>query len=517
MAYSMIVSSLISDFTGEEIYSQCFTIGPYLFGLGLGSYYFDKLSANNAIKKLWNLEFFSSLALPLYPILFNIYLFLYIGLSPGSMNLNDKNAAFFVIGFGSILSFLAGLLGGGQLPLILKASKRGLKLESTLAVNYLGPLLAGPFIVYLSSSATNYSIQSGLIGLAQFIGMLILIFKFDQDRKIRIVLLLLPLSVIIYSSKYYSKLEYLTAKATYLYPKFQIKDLLKLDNTLNFLEHFGFLERQRTPYQTIDIYTYEGSRQYSNRYTTYLYLNRRVQFNNNSSEIYHESMLYGALNLYGKNAENILILGGGDGILFNMIQKELPKSSTTLVELDEKMIESAKTNQFLKSLNENVFENIKENNKLIIGDAITYLRKIQNKRKFDLIFIDFPFPNGHELSKLYSKEFYGLVKNVSKKETLITIDLPLEMKNEDEFEEESLIILQTIYQAGFKKQIGYGPHSSFVSVSQLDNDLQFNYETLPKKISLAAKINLIPFIDHNNIEKLNLKRRVNSMFWPRRK
>ena len=513
----MIVSSLISDFTGEEIYSQCFTIGPYLLGLGIGSYYFDKKFKNNLLKKLWNLEYVSSLLLPLYPLIFTIFLFLYIGLSDAQTSLNDKKTSFFIIGFGSVLSLIAGILGGGQLPLIMKATLNTLKIEILLAVNYLGPLLAGPFIVYFSSSSTDYSIQSGYIGMTQFLGLLILITKFDIERKRKIILLLFPLMIIILSAKIFPKIEYITAKASYLNPKFKIKDLTNLGNTINFLENYAILERQKTPYQIIEVFTYEGDQKDFNDSTTTLYLNRKIQFNNFSSDIYHESMLFGALNLFEKSPKEILILGGGDGILLDMIQNNLPESSTTLVELDEKMIEWAQNNFFLKTLNQNVFSNLNKNNKVIIGDAIMQLRKFQNKKKFDLIFIDFPFPNGHDLSKLYSEEFYSLVKNVSKEDTLVTIDLPLEMKNKNEFDEETLTILKTILKSGFKNQIGYGPHSSFVTVTQSRKPLSFNYKTLPNNLSLATKINLFSYIENKEIDKIEISKRVNSMFWPKRK
>ena len=72
MAYAMITSSLVSDLTGEEIYSQCFTMGPYLLGLGIGSYVGDKSKKEDSFKILWNLEWLSILFLPLIPIIFII-------------------------------------------------------------------------------------------------------------------------------------------------------------------------------------------------------------------------------------------------------------------------------------------------------------------------------------------------------------------------------------------------------------------------------------------------------------
>jgi|GEM_PF-2354452 predicted membrane-bound spermidine synthase len=516
MAYSMIVSSMISDFTGEEIYSQCFSIGPYLLGMGLGSYFFERQTLTETTRKLWDLEYLSIMILPLYPIMFQIFIFLLIGFLPMEMGLDNKKTISLILGFGSILSFIAGILGGGQLPLILKSHINKFKIETILATNYLGPLIAGPFIIIFSQFEINYSNVAGFIGLIQFLGLFFLLFKLDHSRKIRLTLLLAPLLLLTTISQNYPEVERITSKASYFYPKLELKDLFKLNETVFLLDYIGNISRTRSPYQIIEVVTLRQDKKNSEEDISTLYLNRKTQFGKNSSAVYHETMLYGTLNLNRGKINNILILGGGDGILLDMIQKEFPEENITFVELDEKMIHFSNSNDFLLRLNNGVFEKHRKKTNIVIGDAITYLRKIQNQIKFDLIFIDFPFPNGHELSKLYSFEFYSLVKNVTKKESLVTIDLPLFFNDDSKLLKESANILATISKVGFTNQLGYGTHSPFVTVTREKMKLNFNYDLLPKNISLATKINLHPVTDSETLKRLDLTKRVNSMFWPKR-
>jgi len=77
----------------------------------------------------------------------------------------------------------------------------------------------------------------------------------------------------------------------------------------------------------------------------------------------------------------------------------------TLIELDSAMINLAKTNKVLKTLNKDSLNN--KHVKVINEDAFTYLAK--DDKTYDIIIADFPDPRNVSLAKLYSKEFYNLV------------------------------------------------------------------------------------------------------------
>jgi len=76
----------------------------------------------------------------------------------------------------------------------------------------------------------------------------------------------------------------------------------------------------------------------------------------------------------------------------------------TLIDLDKGMVKVSKEKP-LSILNEKAF--YYENVKVINSDAFVYIDNfIKNKKKFDLIVIDFPDPSNINLAKLYSLEFY---------------------------------------------------------------------------------------------------------------
>jgi probable spermidine synthase len=77
-------------------------------------------------------------------------------------------------------------------------------------------------------------------------------------------------------------------------------------------------------------------------------------------------------------------------------------ANVTLVDLDPKVVEIAKTEKNLLALNEKSLLNPKV--KIFTEDAFQFI--INTKEKFDFIIADFPDPRDTFIAKLYSREFY---------------------------------------------------------------------------------------------------------------
>ncbi len=514
MSYAMITASIISDFTGEEILSQCLTMGPYLLGLGLGSIIGDRVDVKNSVKFLWRMEWMSVLFLPLIPVIHIGFIFLYIHLSDIGASLESKESLKYIFALASVMSFGTGLLGGSQLPLIIRMVQDKVRAEVVLAVNYAGPLLAGPFIVYCNHLSLPASVQIGIVGLIQILGLCLLM-TFSPARLFRMVLLSLPLLILIGVSKIYPKLEFLTVKASYIGTKMFRPDLGELKTVLNTIESYGELERVRTPYQVIDYYTAQAHPEQQSPANATLYLNRKTQFDLYSVDVYHQSMIHAGLNLLTGSPKNVLVLGAGDGLILKELKSVPGIQKITMVELDSGIIKWASEHPVISRLNENVFDNPDKRVNLIVADAITFLRSHSSDIKYDLVFIDFPFPNGHELAKLYSKEFYSLVKKVTAPESLIVIDLPVQREADGVLTMESQVILKTLKATGFTNQLPFGPVASFIAVKRSGDQLAFNYSTLSKDITLATKLNLVQMVDAEEVARTESDVPVNSMFWPR--
>lgn len=510
----MITASIVSDFTGEEIYSQCLTMGPYLLGLGLGSIVGDRVKAENSLKILWRVEWISVLVLPLIPLIHILFIFGYIHLSGLNSTLESKESLKFILGLAAVMSFGTGILGGSQLPLIIRMIKDKVKPEVVLAINYAGPLFAGPFIVFGNELSLPASVQIGIVGLVQITGLCILM-SFSEKRLLRMVMLAMPLLVLIGVSKIYPRVEHLTVKASYIGTKLDILSLSELRSLINTIESYGHLERIRTPYQVIDYYTAQAHPELQTPANATLYLNRKTQFDLYAVDVYHQSMVHAGINLLLSPPENVLVLGAGDGLILKELKHFPSIKNITMVELDNGIMEWAKNHPVLSRLNGNVFSKEDSRIKIVVGDAVTFLRTHKKDHKYDLILIDFPFPNGHELAKLYSKEFYSLVKKITTPETLVVIDLPVQREEDDILTLESQVILKTLKASGFDNQLPFGPVASFIAVKRSGKKLEFDYSKFSDDITLATKLNLVRMADDEEVARTADSIPVNSMFWPR--
>ena len=173
-------------------------------------------------------------------------------------------------------------------------------------------------------------------------------------------------------------------------------------------EHLLFYKQ--SPYQRIAFFT-ESDGSYS------LTLNDFWQFNSRCEHIYHES-LFMMPALFPDNLENILILGGGDGLGARDLLKFPSVKRIDLVDLDPEILKFAKENFFMKMLNQSSFSNKKV--KITATDAKKWLSKTVTRR-YDLIIVDFPDPTSELLWGLYTTKIYKQIKRRMKPHTGVAI------------------------------------------------------------------------------------------------
>lgn len=135
-----------------------------------------------------------------------------------------------------------------------------------------------------------------------------------------------------------------------------------------------------------------------------LVINNQVQFTTNCERSYHEALVSPAIGSLGRKAEKILILGGGDGLAAKQIFKELPDCEVTLVDFDQSITDIFTKEPLLVSLNENSMERCN----VINDDAFNFVQTTEEK--YDIIICDFPDPDQEIFNKLYTVEFYEMVK-----------------------------------------------------------------------------------------------------------
>lgn len=163
-----------------------------------------------------------------------------------------------------------------------------------------------------------------------------------------------------------------------------------------------------TPYQRIVIT--------GNNRDLRLFLNGNLQFSSRDEYRYHEALVHPAMASM-QNPQDILVLGGGDGLAVRELLKYPSVKSITLVDLDKKMIDLFKSQELLKRLNGGSLNNEKVH--VIISDAFVWLR--HSPHKFDVAIVDFPDPSNYSLGKLYSDTFYKALRGAMSKDGVVVV------------------------------------------------------------------------------------------------
>jgi spermidine synthase len=177
--------------------------------------------------------------------------------------------------------------------------------------------------------------------------------------------------------------------------------LLQSNNFVGFFEKFVYQDEiiysEQTAYQKIILTRFKND--------TRLFLNGNLQFSSLDEHRYHEPLVHTVLSRI-PNRETVLILGGGDGMALREVLKYPDLKRAVLVDLDTSMTQLAKTHPTFRELNKNSLLHPKA--EVINQDAFSYIE--QSSEMYSAVIIDLPDPNDLSLGKLYTKEFYELLK-----------------------------------------------------------------------------------------------------------
>lgn len=136
-----------------------------------------------------------------------------------------------------------------------------------------------------------------------------------------------------------------------------------------------------------------------------LFLNGHLQFSSVDEYRYHEALVHPAFGVV-PDARRVAVLGGGDGLAVREILRHPSVESVTLVDLDPMVTRLARENPLFVELNGGSLRSPKVT--VVNDDAMKWLE--EGKDLFDLVFVDFPDPNGFAVGKLYTKRFYSILK-----------------------------------------------------------------------------------------------------------
>lgn len=146
---------------------------------------------------------------------------------------------------------------------------------------------------------------------------------------------------------------------------------------------------------------------------------------------------------FAKQKKNILMIGGGGGITTREVLRYRDVKAITVVDIDSVMMQLGKNLKPLVKFNRGSLRNPKV--RTVIQDGRAFVMKSQ--KKWDVIIIDVPEPSYKSLAlgRLYSREFYSLLKKRLAPGGVITIASSL-MSEMPEF---VWSIMATLKAAGF--------------------------------------------------------------------
>ena len=384
-----------------------YTMGLMMFAMGLGSAF----TAHRWLREV-SVELFIGVecALSALTMISVAGIYLLAGWLPGS-------AALWIW----TVSPLVGLLVGLEIPIVLRINEvLGLRLSLNaplvMAPDYFGALAAFVLFTFLllpSLGLGQVAWLGGVLNLA-VAGLVALMFRRHLRR---------PLAVLV-------GVGALLALAAGL--GWRMPQLMAFAEQLHFRD--GITWARETPYQRIVVtdrqrpgnpaysqrepsgkaVAEEGAhvlREVSGRHSAYcaedirLYINGGLQFSTCDEHRYHEMLVHPAVSLAppagAGGSRRALVLGGGDGLAVRELLK-YRDIAVQLVELDGAMVDLFRDDARFSRLNGGVLKDPRV--KITVGDAFRFLR--ENRRRYEVILMDFPDPHQTGTARLYSTQFF---------------------------------------------------------------------------------------------------------------
>ncbi len=366
IVYELSIGNLSSYLMGNTVVQYSITIGSFMFAMGVGSFLSRYIQ-----KDLIDVFILIELAVGIFG-----------GFSAVFLLYAYSSFHYYTIAmFGTI--FIIGILIGVEIPVLTRLIDHRYKdikisISNALGFDYIGALIGSiGFSIFLlpKFGIITSSYILGLLNILVVFMNIGVYFKDIRFKKTLAIMTLITFIGLIYGL--------ITAGPVSLI----LEQKLYRDRMI-------YLEQ--TPYQKIVMTR--------NKEDFRLFLDGNIQFSSTDEYRYHEALVHPAM-LAAKKAENILVLGGGDGLAVREILKHDSVKKVTLVDLDPAMTKLAKTHKRLLELNLDSLENPKV--QVLNQDAYQFVEK--TTEKFDVILIDLPDPNIDALSKLYSKTFYQMI------------------------------------------------------------------------------------------------------------
>lgn len=396
IVYELLLAQTLTEIFGGSVLRYALTIGLYLFSMGIG------VSAYGFARKrlplnLISLEIILSLvgALSVF-ILFNLA---FVSIEQYTFSLISGHALICVIGF----------LSGMEIPFLVDLDPKK-RFSLILGVDFIGTLigaLAFPLLFYPHLSLFSVGV---FIALLNFITAVYLALKQPNTSFFSWLALALTSVFFIVFVRHHSDVGY------HLLTQYEIKR-----HSINWrhsdaswqeiAEKTKVLDFFRTPYQRVLIIEDKSEQVVPGRT---LYLDKSTQLQDWWIDSYHETMSLLTLLFQKKEALNIALLGGGDGILVQHLLRDPRVASIQVIDIDKEFMDFMAASPHYQAFHQHSLTDPKVT--VFPRDAYAFLRKnsfknADEKMQYDAIILDLPgLKDGDKLMHLYSEEMFKFMQ-----------------------------------------------------------------------------------------------------------
>lgn len=369
IVYELIIGTVSSYLLGNSVYQFSLTIGFFMFAMGVGSL-ISKYFNNQYIRNFIIIE----VAIALVGGVSSIALF---------MAFPFARVHYELVMYSLIL--IIGALVGMEIPILttLLAQKRSMKesIANVMSLDYVGALIGSVSFPLLLLPSLGLVQSSFAIGLINIIVATINVFIFRAYLpnykgllQVCIAIFILLVACVFYGS---------------VITRFAEKHL--------YFDQIVY--SAQTPYQKLVVTRSTTTREQR------LYIDGHIQFSSRDEYRYHEYLVHPVMSIAGSR-ERVLVLGGGDGLAVREVLKYAGVKSIHLVDIDPEMTRIGRELPVLQRMNKKSLWSDKV--EVFNDDAFSFINKAGVA--YDRVIIDMPDPHNEAINKLYSREFYTMIK-----------------------------------------------------------------------------------------------------------
>jgi len=370
IVYELIIGAIASYLLGNSVLQFSLTVGVFMFAMGIGSLLSRYLGNDHLRYFIW-----TEIAIALVGGVSGIALF---------MAFPFARVLFEFVMYGFIL--VIGALVGLEIPVLTTLLARGKStkesISEVLTLDYVGALLGSvlfPLVLLPSLGPIRSSFAIGLMNIGVALVSVIAFRELLGKQYHRMLAVCLATVVALCVALVYG---------TWL-ASFAEKHL--------YFDNIVFSEQ--TPYQNLVVTRSVATGD------TRLFIDGHIQFSSRDEYRYHEYLVHPAMSVDGPRT-NVLVLGGGDGLAIRELLKYPDVERIDLVDIDPEMTRIHTELPMLRYLNEGSLLSEKVN--VFHEDAFTFVNR--PGIGYDRVIVDFPDPHDDAIGKLYSREFYTMVK-----------------------------------------------------------------------------------------------------------